>query len=188
MNLDNPSMLWLFTCRLPKSLADSCINTDLPKNFEQWANVAQHHHQNYLKMLAVHHDYTLPHPQMNSNLSQFLWRHSNQTGNIQPARPHLPPHDPNAMDMSVVMCKAITKADKEKHQKEGHCFKCSKQGHMAWDCLDQPYQLAHTCATDTTDMTKIRSQEGNTSYGPKELASLLKKLSEDDRDSFIRTM
>jgi hypothetical protein len=41
---------------------------------------------------------------------------------------------------------------------------------------------------DTTDTTKIGSQEENTSYGPKELASLLRKLSEDDRDSFIKAM
>jgi hypothetical protein len=42
--------------------------------------------------------------------------------------------------------------------------------------------------TEITNMTKIGSQEENTSYGPKELASLLRKLSEDDRDSFIRAM
>jgi hypothetical protein len=46
----------------------------------------------------------------------------------------------------------------------------------------------HTHATDTTNTTEIGSQEGNTSYGPKELASLLWKLSDDDRDSFIRAM
>jgi hypothetical protein len=44
------------------------------------------------------------------------------------------------------------------------------------------------CTTYTTNATEIGSQEGNTSYGPKELASLLRKLSEDDRDSFIRAM
>jgi hypothetical protein len=37
-------------------------------------------------------------------------------------------------------------------------------------------------------MTEVGSQEENTSYGPKELASLLWKLSEEDRDSFIRAM
>jgi hypothetical protein len=37
-------------------------------------------------------------------------------------------------------------------------------------------------------MTEIGSQEENTSYGPKELASLLRKLSEEDRDLFIRAM
>jgi hypothetical protein len=44
MNLDDPSALRLFVCGLPKSLADSCINIDSPKNFKQWANVVQHHH------------------------------------------------------------------------------------------------------------------------------------------------
>jgi hypothetical protein len=41
---------------------------------------------------------------------------------------------------------------------------------------------------DTTDTTEIGSQEESTSYGPKELASLLRKLSEDDKDSFIKAM
>jgi hypothetical protein len=139
MNLDDPSVLRLFVCGLPKSLTNSCIDIDLPENFEQWANMAQHHHQNYLKKLAVHHDYALLHPQSNSNHGQFFWCHSNQTNNAQPVRPCLPPCDPNAMDTSVVTHKAITEADKEKHRKEGHCFECSKQGHMAWDCPDRPH-------------------------------------------------
>jgi hypothetical protein len=136
MNLDDPSALRLFARRLPKSLADSCIDIDLPENFEQWANAVQRHHRNYLKKLAVHHDYTSPCPQTNSNRGQFFWRRLNQMGNVQPARPHLPPRDPNAMDTSAIAHKAITEADKEKHRKEGHCFECSKQGHMAWDCPD----------------------------------------------------
>jgi hypothetical protein len=41
-------------------------------------------------------------------------------------------------------------------------------------------------ATDTT--TEIGSQEGKTSYGPKELASFLKQLNDEDKDSFIRAM
>jgi hypothetical protein len=131
MNLDDLSALRLFACGLPKSLADACINIDSPENFKQWANTAQCHHQNYLKKLVVHHDYALPRPQTNSNCSQFFWCHLNQTGNVQLARPHLPPCDPNAMDTSAVTHKVTTKADKEKHQKEGQCFECSKQGHMA---------------------------------------------------------
>jgi hypothetical protein len=62
MNLDDPSALRLFVCGLLKSLADSHIDIDSPENFEQWANAVQCHHQNYLKKLAVHHDYVLPHP------------------------------------------------------------------------------------------------------------------------------
>jgi hypothetical protein len=59
---------------------------------------------------------------------------------------------------------------------------------MARDCLDRPRRLAHARTVDATNATKIGSQEENTSYGPKELASLLRKLSEDDRDSFIKAM
>jgi hypothetical protein len=44
MNLNDPSTLRLFACGLPKSLANSCIDIDLPENFEQWANAVQHHH------------------------------------------------------------------------------------------------------------------------------------------------
>jgi hypothetical protein len=115
MNLDNLSVLRLFACRLLKSLADSCIDIDLPENFEQWANTAQCHHRNYLKKLAVHHDYVLPCPQTNSNHGQFFWCRLNQMSNTQPAKPQLPPRDPNAMDTSAVTWKAITEADKEKH-------------------------------------------------------------------------
>jgi hypothetical protein len=187
MNLDDPSALWLFARGLPKSLADSCIDIDSPENFEQWANAVQCHHQNYLKKLAVHQDYTLPHPQNSSNRGGFFW-HRNQVGNAQPARPCLPPRDPNAMDTSAVACKAVTEAEKEKHQKKGCCFECSKQGHLARDCPDWPRQLAWAHAMETTDTDEIGSQDENTSYGPKELAALLRKLSEDDKDSFIRAM
>jgi hypothetical protein len=72
MNLDDPSTLRLFMCGLPKSLADSCIDINLPENFKQWANAVQHHHWNYLKKLAVHHNYMLPCPQINSNHGQFF--------------------------------------------------------------------------------------------------------------------
>jgi hypothetical protein len=37
-------------------------------------------------------------------------------------------------------------------------------------------------------MVETGGQEESTSYGPKELATLLQKLSEDDKDSFIRAM
>jgi hypothetical protein len=41
---------------------------------------------------------------------------------------------------------------------------------------------------ETTDIDEIGGQSENTSYGLKELAALLRKLLEDDKDSFIRAM
>jgi hypothetical protein len=84
---------------------------------------------------VVHQDYASPHPQNNSNRGMSFWRR-NQTNNAQPARPHLPPHDPNAMDTSAVVHKAVMEAKKEKHRREGCCFECSRQGHLARDCPD----------------------------------------------------
>ena len=37
------------------------------------------------------------------------------------------------MDVDTLQ-KAETMEDKKKHRDEGHCFECSKQGHIAWDC------------------------------------------------------
>jgi hypothetical protein len=92
------------------------------------------------------------------------------------------------MDTSAVARKAMTKSEKEKYKKEGQCFECSKQGHMVWDCLDRPCWPVHACATEVTPTSKTGSQEGKTSHGPKELASLLRKLSEEDRDAFVKAM
>jgi hypothetical protein len=59
---------------------------------------------------------------------------------------------------------------------------------LACDCPDRPCRLAQAHAAETTDMDEMGSQNENTSYGLKELAALLRKLLEDDKDSFIRAM
>jgi hypothetical protein len=186
VDLNDPSVLCLFAQGLPKSLAESCINIESPENFKQWTSAAQRQQRNWLRKQALRSDYTSPCPQQqSSNCGGFFWRRGNQ-GNTQPARPRLQPCDPNAMDMSAVARKATTETEKEKYQKEGWCFECGKQGHMVWDCPDWPCRPACAHATDTT--TKIRSQEGKASYGPKELASFLKQLNDEDKDSFIKVM
>jgi Retrotransposon gag protein len=186
IDLNDPSVLRLFAQGLPKSLAESCIDIELPENFEQWTSAAQRQQRNWLRKQAIRSDYASPRPQQQgSNHGRFFWHRGNQ-GNVQPARPRLQPCDPNAMDMSAVARKATTKTEKEKYQKEGRCFECGKQGHMVQDCLDRPRRPARARATDTT--TEIGSQEGKTSYGPKELASFLKQLNDEDKDSFIKAM
>jgi Retrotransposon gag protein len=135
VDLNDPSVLCLFAQGLPKSLAKSCIDIKSPENFEQWTSAAQRQQRNWLRKQALRSDYALPRPQQQgSNCGGFFWRCGNQ-GNAQPARPRLQPHDPNAMDTSAVACKATTKTEKEKYQKEGWCFECRKQGHMVPNIL-----------------------------------------------------
>jgi Retrotransposon gag protein len=47
MDLDDPTALRLFARRLPRNLADSCIEN--PENFEQWVKAAQQHQRNRLR-------------------------------------------------------------------------------------------------------------------------------------------
>ena len=48
--------------------------------------------------------------------------------------------DPNAMDVDINMVKTgqLSKQDRERLSKEGRCFHCRKQGHMARNCSDKP--------------------------------------------------
>jgi hypothetical protein len=46
--------------------------------------------------------------------------------------------DPNAMDVDVNIIKTrLSKEERDKLAKEGRCFNCKKQGHMARQCPDK---------------------------------------------------
>jgi hypothetical protein len=45
------------------------------------------------------------------------------------------------MDVDVV-CKAVTAEQKAAYRKEGRCFECNKQGHMARECPNKPRKMS----------------------------------------------
>jgi len=92
------------------------------------------------------------------------------------------------MDTSAATQKAITKADKEKYRKEGCCFKCNKQGHIARNC---PSKKARAHAAKTPDASKTASviseaftEETTTSS----ITSQISKLTNEERDKLIVAM
>jgi hypothetical protein len=141
LDLDDPMALWLFARSLPIGLADSCIDIENLETFEQWTKAAQRHHRNWLRKCAIHSNYGGANNQQqnqkgNQGGNSFYWRRPQQNQNNNPPRSRWQAKDPNAMDTSAVARKATTDAEKEQHQKEGRCFECSQQGHLARNCLN----------------------------------------------------
>jgi hypothetical protein len=152
MDLDDPVALRLFARGLSNSLADACIDLDGPESFKQWRNSTQRQHRAWLKKQALHHNYNklpAPKPQVpNQGCWQGLWNNNRGRG-AQAPHPQLQKRDPNAMDISAG--KAMTEKQKAKFHKEGHCYKCERQGHMARDC---PSKKSKACGVKLTEGSK----------------------------------
>jgi hypothetical protein len=88
------------------------------------------------------------------------------------------------MDTSVVVHKAMTEAEKEKCKREGRCFECGKQGHLAWNCPDQK-PCAWAATTEESDTTTIATTKSPT---PAEIARFLNQFSTSDKEEFIKSM
>jgi hypothetical protein len=92
--------------------------------------------------------------------------------------------DPNVMDTSTVARKATTNAEKEQHRKEGRCFECSQQGHLAHNC---PNRKPRAWATDA-GTEKLTTPEEQKSYTPVEAAAFIKKFSDEEREEFVKSL
>ena len=78
----------------------------------------------------------------------------------------LPAIDPNAMDTRTDRSRSYsrnkgskertssTKEDPDTQRREGHCFTCNKQGHLARNCLDK--------AAKTSDKGKVKACNAET--------------------------
>ncbi len=92
------------------------------------------------------------------------------------------------MDTSAAAQKAITEADKEKYRKEGCCFECNKQGHIARNC---PSKKAHTHMAktpNTSETTSIISEAFTEETTTTSITSQISKLTEKERDELITAM
>jgi hypothetical protein len=88
------------------------------------------------------------------------------------------------MNTSAVARKATTDAKKEQHRKEGHCFECSQQGHLAHNC---PNRKPRIWAADAR-VEKPTTSEEQKSYTPAEAAAFIKKFSDKEREEFMKSL
>jgi hypothetical protein len=154
-----------------------------------------------MKEKAIFTTYGSPSPSSNHQQPQqsgWIWRrnegsgsgnnnwHNNsnqgrpQQGQGRPAapRPQLCAYDENRMDTSAVVRKASSDKEKEEYRKEGRCYECGKQGHLARDCPNrknrQP-QSPHARTTkaeknQTDNLIEFDDDDGSTTDTPETLS------------------
>jgi hypothetical protein len=182
-NPDQPKLLHLFGQGLPQTLANKCLELNDPNTFEEWTKAAQQNHKIYLKQLALKGAFNnTPNAKpQNSPFAGLQWRSANQNRGAQGQKNprNATPRDPNAMDMSATIRKAVTEADKQKHRQEWRCFRCSKIGHIARACPNRPAKAAATTEGEAPPQYKELTKGDR-------LADFTLKLSDKERDTFIR--
>jgi len=78
IDVNDPTMIRLFSEGMPFSLAKSCIKLEQPKSFEQWAKAAQAQQRNYILIQGLKKSKdgsttTRPPPVQNTTHNPFFW-------------------------------------------------------------------------------------------------------------------
>ena len=86
------------------------------------------------------------------------------------------------------MRKATSDREKEEYRKTGKCFECGKQGHLARVCPTK--RNRQTSSNRSVNIDDYESDHGlaDVRFDPADLATRAMRLSEEDRDMFVRKL
>jgi hypothetical protein len=161
-NPNDPTSLRLFARGLPIELAEACIDYESTESFEEWVNAARSQLHNWLHTIHPTTDFM---PNETNRRPTFVWRTNTRSpqNDAEPIRPRLAPRDDNRMKVDAVRG-ATSDAEKEQYRKEGRCFECSRQGHLARNCprrASRPSR-ARTAAADERQRRQPESTDHTT--------------------------
>jgi hypothetical protein len=167
-----------------------------PRNFEGWVDAAHQYHQDSMAVQNVRGVYEDT-PRKGPFRKGFLVKQWAQILGVK-----MPTPDPNVMDTRADRSHSkfkyrkgskgrvsTTKEDSETQHKEGHCFTCNKQGHLARNCPDKSTnkprktkaRMAKTTDSDNGEITETPDE-----LNPKTYLRLGQSLSEEAKVTFIQ--
>ena len=154
-----------------------------PFDFNGWADVARDYHQGNAALQGIR-DISEDAPgKKTGKKTGFSAKQWAQILGVK-----LPAIDPNAMDTRADRSRSYfrnkgskgrassTKEDPETQRREGRCFTCNKQGHLARNCPDKPAK--------TSDKGKVKARIAETE--PDNSESEAEPQNEDKAKTFVR--
>ena len=142
--LDDCPTIMLFASKLPFKMMQHIFLIVKPIDFNGWADAARDYHQGNVALQGIR-DISKDTPgKKTGKKTGFSAKQWAQILGVKL------PIDPNAMDTRADRSRSYsknkgskgrtssTKEDPETQRKEGRCFTCNKQGHLARNCPDKP--------------------------------------------------
>jgi hypothetical protein len=130
--MNKPGTTYLFALGLKQGLMDAILHCNTqPVTLDDWITQAQTEQRKFVQRQAI----------KNPHAMRFTWLQPQSCRNGHGRHPNdqtvLMDIDPPVF--TQVRC-AYTEAQKDQYKKEGRCFECDKQGHMACECLNKKKQ------------------------------------------------
>ena len=167
--LDDRPTITLFASKLPFKMMEHIFRSIKPPDFQGWADAAREYHQSNTAIQGLRniHEDT---PRKFSGKKRMTPKQWAQLLGVK-----LPSVDPNAMDTHVNRSRSFfrnkakgskghsttTKEDPETLRKEGHCFNCKKQGHLAQNCPAKPKTFDKGKTKAHTTKAKASNEDSN---------------------------
>jgi hypothetical protein len=194
--LDAQPTITLLASKLPYKMMNHIFMIVKPRNFEGWVDAAHQYHQDSTAVQNVRGVYEDT-PRKGPFRKGFLVKQWAQILGVK-----MPTPDPNTMDTQADRSHSkfkyrkgskghvsTTKEDYETQCKEGCCFTCNKQGHLARNCRDKSTdkpQKTKARTAETTDSDNGEITETPDKLNPETYLRLGQSLSEEAKVAFIQ--
>ena len=154
--LDTAPTLTMFTSKLPAKMMEHIYKVVRPLDFMAWADAARQYHQDNMVVQNIRGIYEdTANKKKSTTLKTGFTAH--QLAKILGVK--MPSPGPDQMDTRVdrsrskwcgnqkTRGRATTTEDPETQRKEGCCFTCNQQGHLACNCPKKPKEKKQTPPT-----------------------------------------